>query len=190
MLKILAIVVEVLEIFLVDINGGILMIILEDTRQQTGKHKLKHKYFENHGIVVKRTKLWVGDYTLPADQSICIDTKFSLQELISDICSKHHETFKRELLRAKESGIQLIILVEHGEDIKTMEDVYFYQNPRKHKVIWKTVNGKKVKTVISDKAVDGCQLYKSLCTIRDKYGVRFEFCTKEETGRRIVELLT
>lgn len=52
------------------------------------------------------------------------------------------------------------------------------------------MNGKKVKTVISDKAVDGCQLYKSLCTIRDRYGVRIEFCTKEETGRRIVELLS
>ena len=141
------------------------MIILEDTRQQIRKHKLKHEYFENHGIVVKRTKLWVGDYTLPTDQSICIDTKFSLQELISDVCQQH-ERFKAELIRAREAGIQLI------------------------KVIWKTVNGKRVKTVISDKAVDGCQLYKSLCTIRDKYGVRFEFCTKEETGRRIVELLT
>ena len=84
----------------------------------------------------------------------------------------------------------MIILCEHGSDIKSVGDVYFWENPRKHKVIWKTVNGKKVKTVISDKAVDGCQLYKSLCTIRDKYGVRFEFCTKEETGRRIVELLT
>lgn len=165
------------------------MIILEDTRQQIRKHKLKHEYFENHGIVVKRTKLWVGDYTLPTDQSICIDTKFSLQELISDVCQQH-ERFKAELIRAREAGIQLIILCDHGPDIKSVGDVYFWENPRKHKVIWKTVNGNRVKTVISDKAVDGCQLYKSLCTIRDKYGVRFEFCTKEETGRRIVELLT
>ena len=65
-----------------------------------------------------------------------------------------------------------------------------------HKMIIKQVSERQSKpdnegkTVISDKAVDGCQLYKSLCTIRDKYGVRFEFCTKEETGRRIVELLT
>mgnify|MGYP001048298614 CR=1 FL=1 len=165
------------------------MIILEDTRQQIGKHKLKHEYFEQHGIVVKRTKLWVGDYTLPTDQSVCIDTKFSLQELISDICSKHHETFKRELLRAKESGIKLIILVEHGEDIKTMEDVYFYQNPRKHEIRWRTVNGKRVKDVISAKAVDGNQLYKSLCTIRDRYSVDFVFCQKEETGQKIIEIL-
>jgi len=157
------------------------MIILEDTRQQIGKHKLKHEYFEQHGIVVKRTKLWVGDYTLPTDQSVCIDTKFSLQELISDVCSKHHETFKRELLRAKESGIKLVILVEHGEDIKTME--------RKYQIRWKTVNGKRVKDVISAKAVDGNQLYKSLCTIRDRYNVDFVFCRKEETGQKIIEIL-
>ena len=74
------------------------------------------------------------------------------------------------------------------------DNVYcFFSEVRKdagEKVIWKTVNGKRVKTVISEKAVDGCQLYKSLCTIRDRYEVRFEFCTKEETGRRIVELLS
>ena len=65
------------------------MIILEDTRQQIRKHKLKHEYFEKHGIVVKRTKLWVGDYTLPTDQSICIDTKFSRETFISEDNGRH-----------------------------------------------------------------------------------------------------
>ena len=120
---------------------------------------------------------------------LCIDRKKDLQELCGNVCQQH-ERFKAELIRAREAGIQLIILCEHGPDIKSVGDVYFWENPRKHKVIWRTINGKKVKTVISDKAVDGCQLYKSLCTIRDRYGVRFEFCTKEETGRRIVELLS
>ena len=50
-------------------------------------------------------------------------------------------------------------------------------------------NGKRVKYVISAKAVDGNQLYKSMCTIRDRYGVRFEFCEKKDTGKRIVEIL-
>ena len=36
------------------------------------------------------------------------------------------------------------------------------------------------KNVISEKAVDGCQLYKSLCTIRDRYNVDFIFCTKNK----------
>lgn len=135
------------------------------------------------------SKLYVGDYMNYDNPRLVVDRKQNLSELCGNVCQQH-ERFKAELIRAREAGIQLIILCEHGSDIKSVGDVYFWENPRKHKVIWKTVNGKRVKTVISEKAVDGCQLYKSLCTIRDRYGVRFEFCTKEETGRRIVELLT
>ena len=39
-------------------------------------------------------------------------------------------------------------------------------------------NGRRVKYVVSAKAVDGDQLYKSLCTMRDRYNVEFEFCKK------------
>ena len=135
------------------------------------------------------SKLYVGDYMNYDNPRLVVDRKQNLSELCGNVCQQH-ERFKAELIRAREAGIQLIILCEHGPDIKSVGDVYFWENPRKHKVIWRTVNGKKVKTVISDKAVDGCQLYKSLCTIRDKYSVRFEFCTKEETGQRIMELLS
>ena len=81
-------------------------------------------------------------------------------------------------------------LKRSGKDISCLEDVYFWKNPRKHEVRWRVVNGKREKYVVSDKAVDGEQLYKSLCTIRDRYNVRFEFCEKKETGERIVELLS
>ena len=104
--------------------------------------------------------------------------------------TQQHERFKKELIRAKEANIQLVVLVEHGDGIEKLEDVYFWQNPRKHEVRWKWENGKRVKYVISAKAIDGPQLYKSLCTIRDRYGVRFEFCSKDETGKRIIELLS
>lgn len=80
-------------------------------------------------------------------------------------------------------------MVEHGTDINCLEDVYFWENPRKHRVIWRTINGQKAKTVISERAVDGKQLYKSLCTIRDRYNVRFEFCSKKETGKEIIRIL-
>lgn len=61
------------------------MIILKDTRQQAKKHSLKDDYFEQHGIYQQRTKLYCGDYTLPTDQSVCIDTKQNIGELINDI---------------------------------------------------------------------------------------------------------
>lgn len=120
---------------------------------------------------------------------LVIDRKKDLQELCGNVCQQH-ERFKAELIRAMEQGIKIVILCEHGPDIKSIEDVWFWQNPRKHKVIWKTVNGQRVRTVMSEKAVDGNQLYKSLCTIRDRYNVDFVFCNKEETGRRIVEILS
>ena len=70
-----------------------------------------------------------------------------------------------------------------------MVDVYFWQNPRKYQMRSKTVDGKRIKEVISAKAVDGCQLYKSLSTIHDRYNVDFVFCQKHETGQKIVEIL-
>ena len=67
--------------------------------------------------------------------------------------------------------------------------MYFWQNPRKHEIRWRVVDGKREKYVVSAKAVDGNQLYKSLCTIRDRYHVRFEFCEKKYTGKEIIRIL-
>ena len=61
------------------------MLILEDSRQQERKHEIKHSYFRSVGCHWNRTALYCGDYTLPADQSVCIDTKKDIQELIGDI---------------------------------------------------------------------------------------------------------
>ena len=151
-----------------------MMLILEDTRQQAKKHESKHKWFVEHGVRIERCRLYVGDYTLPTDQSICIDTKADLKELAGNVCQQH-ERFRAELVRAQEAGIQLVILCEHGGDIKSLEDVYFWQNPRRR---------------TSPGAISGQRLFKILNTMQEKYGVRFEFCDKRQTGRRIVEILT
>lgn len=165
-----------------------MLMIQVDSREHLSEWERIQKQFDELGVKYFRSKLYVGDYQSLDNAKLVIDRKKDLQELCGNVCQQH-ERFKAELIRAMQAEIKIIILCEHGEDIKSLEDVYFWQNPRKHKVIWKTVNGKKVKSVISDKAVDGEQLYKSLCTIRDRYNVQFEFCTKEETGKRIVELL-
>lgn len=165
------------------------MNIQVDSREHKSEWERIKAQFDDLGVEYFRSKLYVGDYQSLDNPRLVIDRKKDLQELCGNVCQQH-ERFKAELVRAIQSGIKIVILCEHGEDIKTMEDVYFWQNPRKHKVIWKTVNGKRVKTVVSDKAVDGNQLYKSLCTIRDRYNVDFVFCNKEETGRKIVEILS
>ena len=164
------------------------MNIQVDSREHKSEWERIKTQFDELGVDYFRSKLYVGDYQSLDNPRLVIDRKKDLQEICGNVCQQH-ERFKAELVRAMQNEIKIIILCEHGEEIKTMEDVYFWQNPRKHRVIWKTVDGKRIKTVISENAVDGIQLYKSLCTIRDRYNVDFVFCKKEDTGKKIVEIL-
>lgn len=164
------------------------MQIQIDSREHKKELQRITKQFDECGVKYFISKLYVGDYQSLDNPRLVIDRKKDLQEICGNVCQQH-ERFKAELLRANEQGIKLVILCEHGADIKSLEDVYFWQNPRKYQIRWKTVNGKRVKDVISAKAVDGNQLYKSLCTIRDRYNVDFVFCQKEETGQKIIEIL-
>lgn len=159
-----------------------------DTREKPEAIKKIIQEFEHQGIKYFRSKMYVGDYQNLDNPRLVIDRKKDLQELYGNVCQQH-ERFTNELNRAIEQGIKVVILCEHGEGIESLEDVFFWQNPRKHKAKWKTVNGKKVRYVDSSRAVDGQQLYKILCTIRDKYNTEFVFCKKEETGRKIIKLL-
>lgn len=164
------------------------MQVQVDTREHAKEWERIKGQFDALGVQYFRSKMYVGDYQSLDNPRLVIDRKKDLQEICGNVCQQH-ERFKAELVRAKEQGIKLVILCEHGADIKSLEDVYFWQNPRKYQIRWKTVNGKRVKDVISAKAVDGNQLYKSLCTMRDRYNVDFVFCQKEETGKKIIEIL-
>ncbi len=159
-----------------------------DTREKPKAIEKIIGEFEEQGVKHFRSKLFVGDYQSLDNPRLVVDRKQDLQELCGNVCQQH-ERFKKELVRAIEQGIKIVILCEHGEGIRTIEDVFFWKNPRKHQMRWKTVDGKKVKEIVSTQAVDGNQLYKSLCTIRDRYNVDFVFCSKEETGKKILEIL-
>lgn len=164
------------------------MDIQIDSREKARAIRKIIKTFDENGINHFYSKLLVGDYMSLDNPRLIIDRKQNLQELCGNVCQQH-ERFKRELLKAMEAGIQLVILVEHGPEITCLEDVYFWKNPRKHEVRWRVVDGKREKYIVSEKAVDGNQLYKSLCTIRDRYHVRFEFCEKKDTGKEIIRIL-
>lgn len=165
------------------------MDIQIDTREKQRAIRKILKTFDDNGVKHFSSKLLVGDYMSLDNPRLIIDRKQNLQELCGNVCQQH-ERFKAELIRAREHGIKIIILCEHGGEIRSMEDVYFWENPRRHQIRWKTVDGKRVKTVLSEKAVDGNQLYKSLRTIRDRYNVDFVFCQESETGRKIAEILS
>lgn len=164
------------------------MQIQIDSREHKSEVGRIKKQFDKLGVDYFTSKLYVGDYMSLDNSRLCIDRKKDLQELVSNV-THQHTRFRDELIRAKEHGIKLIILCEHGADIKTLEDVYFWENPRAKPTIWVMRDGHPVKVASNPNATSGNTLYKSLCTIRDRYDVDFYFCEKAETGKRIVELL-
>ena len=148
------------------------MVIFEDTRNKPEKNAHIRTQLESLGYDVKRTKIYCGDYTFPTNQSICIDTKKNMNEIESNLIHDH-ERFKSECIRATEAGIKLIILIQ-DEKITQLSDVFGWYNPRLR---------------YSKKATTGRTLGKMMYTMRDRYGVTWEFCKKSKCGETIIRLL-
>lgn len=138
-----------------------------DTRERKNDH-IK-AYFERNGFPYKVEKLDVGDYMVEGG-NVSVDRKRNLSELCTNLTSRDdHARFWREVRRAKECGIKLIVLCEHGGQIHGIQDVAGWRSK------YSTVSGRALME----------EIYK--CHI--SYGVEFLFCDKRSTGRRIVELL-
>ncbi len=129
--------------------------------------------FTRQGAQYFVSKLPCGDYCSLDNARFCIDRKQNLNELVGNVCQQH-QRFVRELQRAQELGIRLVFLVEHGDSIRSLEDVKAWVNPRLRE---------------SPFAVSGERLYKILSTLEARYNTKFYFCTKAQTGKRIIELL-
>ena len=140
--------------------------------------------FDKQGVKHYTSKLYCGDYMSLDDPRLVIDRKQNLYELCSNVCQQH-ERFRNEMVRAQENGIKIIFLCEHGRNIKTLDDVLWWENPRAK--FRQKVNG--VWVTKQQKVMQGDTLYKILNTMRNRYGVEFLFCEKKDTGKRIIELL-
>ena len=149
-----------------------MLVIQEDSRQQAGKHEIKHAFFAANGIELLRCKLPFGDYA-PVPP-VSVDTKADMNEIAANICGKEHKRFINECKAAKAAGCQLVILVENDLGISCLSEVHNWINPR---------------VVYSPNCVQGPRLQKAMETISERYGVRFEFCAPEEAAGRIVELI-
>lgn len=157
------------------------MVILEDTRNKAykakngrmvDKHRNIHDYCARNGIEIVRTKLLVGDYTLPANQSVCIDSKMNMVEVSQNIY-QDHKRFTNELQLAKDCGIKLIVLIE-DETVQNWTDLLKWKNQHPN---------------ASPMTPDGERCYKVMKALENKYGCEFRFCTKDQTGATIIELL-
>ena len=133
--------------------------------------------FDRHGIEYITNKMYVGDYCYLENPLFIIDRKQNIGEIAQNATSGH-DRFKRELIRLDEMGARMVVLVEQNrykdirgewQTVKSVEDLMFWQNP--HGV------------------VDGVRIYKILSTWEHKHNVTFRFCRKDQTGKKIIELL-
>jgi ERCC4-type nuclease len=131
-------------------------------------------HFDKECVQYFVSKLPVGDYMSLDNARLCIDRKQNLSELCSNVCQQH-DRFRSELERANKFGIKLVILCEHGGQIKSLEDVLSWKNPRLKE---------------SPLAVSGERLYRILSTMSKTYNVDFVFCDKRNTGKEIILILT
>ena len=162
------------------------MIIQIDSREKARAIKKIVEEFDKQGIRHPISKLMIGDYMNYDNPRMIIDRKQNLSELCSNVC-QDHERFRNELVKAQENEIQLIILVEHGKEVRRLEDVIWWENPRRWKRRKNPDTGKWEE--IETKAMTGETLYKILKTQERKYGVKFMFCEKKDTGKEILRIL-
>ena len=99
-----------------------MLTIQIDSREKARAIKNIVKEFESQGVRYYVSKLFVGDYMSLDNPRLIIDRKQNLSEVVSNM-TQGHERFRNELIRAKDHGIKLIILVEHSSLIKSKEDV-------------------------------------------------------------------
>lgn len=163
-----------------------MLTIQVDSREKARAIKKILAEFERQDVIYYTSKLYVGDYMSLDNPRLIIDRKQNLSEVCANVC-QGHERFRNELIRAKKHGIKLIILIEHSNQVKSIDDVADWINPRRNKRVRDKETGK-WKT-IETKAMKGETLAKIMRTMERKYGCEFMFCSKEQTGQRIIKLL-
>jgi len=148
------------------------MVLLEDTRNQPGKHKNIEAYCTQNGIEIIRTKLLVGDYMLAGKGDISVDTKMGVPEIASNVFQEH-ERFRAECETAQRCGIQLIVLIEEVLPGGRLD-------------WWRSPMGR---DGLPKYKFDPARLRRAMITMQDKYNVAFRFCDGRSTGRQLIEYL-
>ena len=146
-------------------------VIIEDSRNRLGKHEKKRMYFEDHGVIIKRAAIPWGDYMIMP--SIVVDTKQDIIEIAQNLCGNISERnrFAEEMKGAKLAGIKLVFLIE---DKRFHEVSDLYETKMK---------------LHSGKVVRGEQLATAMSICEIRYGCEFQFCSPEEAGYRIIQIL-
>lgn len=149
--------------------------IIEDTRQKTDQHSIKHEGWAAAGVEVVRHELEVGDYCRPP--LVSVDTKKDMTEFCGNLRTDH-KRFRAECERAQAMGTLLIVLVENTEGITSLNDLSKWRESERD---FRRRRGKS--------RYFGSQIAKTCKTMTERYGVWFDFCTPDEAAQRVIDLI-
>lgn len=149
------------------------MVIIVDTREKPRAIVKILAEFDRQGVKVVRRALNFADYFNPGRPDVIIDRKQNLNEIAFNVV-QGRARFLREVDRCTRAGCHMIVLIEHSNRIHSLEDVIGWKNPR---------------LKVSPLAVSGDRLFRIMKAMEIKYGIEWQFCSKQQTGKRIIELL-
>lgn len=156
-------------------------MIICDSREQKNTHILR--YFERHNVPYVVRKMETADYMIEGQPNIVVDRKQNLDEICANLTYKGKRAdendgkeipsnvarFMKEVRRAYADGIRLVVLIEHGENVKCLADVAAWGGSRS--------------------GISGRKLVDEMDKLTMAYGVEWQFCTKAETAAKILEIL-
>ena len=148
-------------------------MIVVDTREKPRAIVRILAEFDRSGIEYERRALNFADYFNPARPGVVIDRKQNLLEVAGNVV-QGKKRFVREIERCNRAGCHMVVLIEHGNTVRSLEDVIWWKNPRLKE---------------SPLAVSGDRLYRIMKAMELYYGIEWQFCNKQSTGRRIIQIL-
>lgn len=149
------------------------MQIQIDSREKSRAIRKILGEFDRSGVKYFVSKLYVGDYVNMEHPLVIIDRKQNIAEIAANATSGHAR-LKRELERLKDIGGKMYFLIEQdtidGKPIEDLEDL----------MLWTPRFGE----------IEGVRVYRILRSWMAKYNIEYVFCSKKNTGREIIRLLT
>lgn len=193
-------------------------MILIDSREKPKAIAKIIKCFEENNIDYDTSKLYVGDYQSLDNPKIIVDRKQNLAEIMQNVTQKRFRDELIRAKKAGIHLIVLIehskdiTCIDDITKWKNPRLEYWKFKARKQLSqdlggwsafceeeinkndeweLYKNLKGRNLKVIRPPQSPE--QLRKALHTIesnKEDYDVEFQFCTKAETGKRILELLT
>lgn len=150
--------------------------LIIDTREKPKAIRRILETFDAAGITYERSKLLFGDYMDWNRPGLVIDRKQDIAEIAKNVTTEL-KRFTAELEKAKAANARLVILIEQNR-YKTGDE-------------WRTVRNIEdlIPWTSEHTTINGEKVYRVLSALKCRYNIAVVFCSKRETGKKILELI-